>query len=261
MQRDSSPEDLRVGGWVPTQRTDPDTQVLPPNGETQMIPPTSGPPAPGGKELPPTTPQAAAAGHAANDETMVLPVFVTGKKPEPPPTRAEQNKLPPSERGMLLFVAALLGIGTIAVVAMMGFGLVSTPSKPHARPSAAAASPSVQAAPAPVESPSPTPSVPLSHKPVHSTTSSPKRSPSPNPTATFLGSLSMNDVSQYCVAKTGSPSAHPPSGDNHFWTCGRRGQAKQPFTPTDVCRSASGDGGALAQVGSIDDPRTWRCYT
>ncbi|HKT05565.1 MAG TPA: hypothetical protein VJT31_39110, partial [Rugosimonospora sp.] len=65
---------------------------------------------------------------SANEATVVLPVFVTGKKPEQPPAHQAmaETRLPSSERGMLLFVAALLGLGTIAVVAMMGFGLAGS---------------------------------------------------------------------------------------------------------------------------------------
>jgi hypothetical protein len=67
------------------------------------------------------------------DETMILPAFLTGtaRKPEPAPEpkpAAPQKparpdpiaKLPSDERNMLIFVAAVLAIGTLAIVAMAG---------------------------------------------------------------------------------------------------------------------------------------------
>ena len=78
------------------------------------------------------------------DETLVLPVFMTGgaratsddlaaAKPAsaPPATPAattsgpklpHPDRLPSDERNMLIFVAALLALGTLAIVAMASFG-------------------------------------------------------------------------------------------------------------------------------------------
>jgi len=74
-------------------------------------------------------------GWAAHDKTQVLPAFLTGgtaEPPAPPPAAAAErapavkpvtphddpDKLPTSERNMLIFVALLLAIGTLAVVAV-----------------------------------------------------------------------------------------------------------------------------------------------
>lgn len=84
------------------------------------------------------TPQSAPPSHAApswpaRDETMVLPTFVTAPKvtpepapaPEPPASTApstDTDRLPSTERNMLIFVSLLLAIGTLAIVAMASVG-------------------------------------------------------------------------------------------------------------------------------------------
>jgi hypothetical protein len=243
VQHDRSPDDVHVGPWIPTQRTESTGQP---------------PPSPAPSPTAPLPPDARPAG-PANEATVVLPVFVTGKKPEPPAVqRAAETKLPSSERGMLLFVAALLGLGTLAVVTMMGFGLggaSTTPKPPVARtapPSPVAAAP----LPSPADSPSPSPSPSPS-----SASPSPSRSPrrSPSPTATLLGTLSNGAVVGYCK-DTNNGMPWPP-GQNNTWACvANRGQ-RQEFTPTDVCRWQFHDGGARAVVGDLATPSTWRCYT
>jgi hypothetical protein len=63
---------------------------------------------------------------ALNQETMSLPAFLTGSPapaPAPAPSSVENpDKLPSSERNMLIFVALLLLSGTVAIVAMSMFG-------------------------------------------------------------------------------------------------------------------------------------------
>jgi hypothetical protein len=111
---DEAEGDLRVGGWLPNQRSE------------------SSP------DLP---------GWAAHDQTQVLPAFLTGGlaektalhptvdpaavpakapavKPVTPPA-ADGDKLPSSERNMLIFVALLLAVGTLAVVTVMGIGALT----------------------------------------------------------------------------------------------------------------------------------------
>jgi hypothetical protein len=68
----------------------------------------------------------AAAGHAqaaGRAQAAAETVAATGR-PAPPPTSETEpsDRLPSSERNMLIFVAMLLALGTIAVVATMGFG-------------------------------------------------------------------------------------------------------------------------------------------
>ena len=114
MPDDDAVGDLRVGGWLPNQR------------------PEASP------DLP---------GWAAHDKTQVLPAFLTGGlveptevqplvTPTPAPAKApavkpvtpapgDPDKLPSSERNMLIFVALLLAIGTLAVVTVMGLGALS----------------------------------------------------------------------------------------------------------------------------------------
>jgi hypothetical protein len=104
---DEAVVDLRLGGWLPSQR-------------------------PG---TPPELP-----GWAADDKTQVLPAFLTGRPgaPEPPaadaakpavknvtPKAPDSHKLPSSERNMLIFVASLLAVGTLAVVTVMGIGALT----------------------------------------------------------------------------------------------------------------------------------------
>jgi hypothetical protein len=66
----------------------------------------------------------AAAGHAQAAGRAQADAETAAGRPAPPPTSetAPSNRLPSSERNMLIFVAMLLALGTIAVVATMGFG-------------------------------------------------------------------------------------------------------------------------------------------
>jgi hypothetical protein len=243
VQHDRSPDDLRVGPWVPAQRAGAPAQ------------PTPTPAAPA-QPTQPTRPPA-----VVNEETQVLPVFVTGKKPEQPPGRAAMadTSLPPSERGMLLFVAALLGLGTIAVVAMMGFGLTGTKPEPPADPT-----PSRPAAVVPVATPStgPSPSPQPSPSPHQATTSAKpstaKRSPTAAPVQ--LGSITLGDVFTYCQDTNGGMPL-PPGRGRGSWSCDAGHGQRQDFTPTDVCQWRYHDSGARATVGDRTNPATWRCTT
>ncbi len=249
MQQDRSPDDVRVNPWIPAQRTGSAAQPPQPTEPVPQVP-----------QPEPVTARPVPA-DSANDQTVVLPVFVTGKKPVQPPAHEAMadSRLPSSERGMLLFVAALLGLGTIAVVAMMGFGFARG-GGPVPQKSAAAPSPSAVAlpppSPAPVspsaELPSPTPGKP---SPTHSPRA--RHSPTPGPSA--LGTLSVGTVLAYC-RDTNNGMAWPPSRGRATWTCVGNGN-RQDFTPTDVCQWQYHDGGAHATVGDIADPSTWRCYT
>lgn len=288
MQHDKSPDDVRADSWIPTQRTGSAAQV--PTGPTAAMPvvpprataaiPVVQPPTAAAGQQPPAAPvspgqpgQASPAQPAqvaprpstapASDETMVLPVFVTGKKPERTPVRqaVADTKLPSSERSMLVFVAALLAVGTIAIVAMMGFGLAGNGSgaaptrtaSPVASSAGALPPPATSAAP----SASPTPEA-TSASPKPSTSKSPRHSASPTPHS--LGTLSGAALVGYCQAANGG-IPRPPQGDGS-WSC-VAGPNKPPktFTPTAVCRTNYDDKTAYANVGTINDPTTWHCLT
>ena len=223
MQQDSSEQ---IGG-VPAQRT-----------EASVPPP--GPP------------------HA--DETVILPAFVTGKKERPPkpaePVRhaAEpEGRLPASERGMLVFVAALLGVGTVAIIAIVGLGGFSSPAPttPHTPTVAAVTTPA-----APSATPSPTPVVSSAPPPAPAPTTPPVRH-SRGPVV--LGTLTDADPSAFCTySQAGRARQHDDGG----WFCsGSRDHPSFPFGPNDVCRWRYLDNTAYAVTGDATDPSTWRCLT
>jgi hypothetical protein len=209
------------------------------------------------------------ASHPANAETMILPVFVTGsrKEPDPPPQPATPPRppadgaLPASERGMLVFVAALLGIGTIAVVLMLGVNNLNTkhPVAPHSPSSVPSPTASVIGAPAapvvPTSSPTPSPARSASPTAV-TTTKSVKKSPTPAPSL-----LGQPTVLAYCLARNHG-MAQPPGSGTSTWTCdpGRRGGQAVPFTPEQVCDWQYGLA-SHAVVGSLADASTWKCYS
>jgi hypothetical protein len=90
----NSQASVRVGGWLPQQAGEAD----PPGADW-----------------------------ALTQETMSLPAFLTGNAAPPAPAAAKSrvedpDKLPASERNMLIFVALLLLTGTIAIVSMAMFG-------------------------------------------------------------------------------------------------------------------------------------------
>jgi hypothetical protein len=194
---------------------------------------------------------------AAPDETVILPAFITGRSeplPERPrePQPAPGDALPPSERGMLIFVASLLGLGTLAVVVVLGLGGFSAP--------AATIPPVPTPAGSSSESPSPSPSPSASASP--SLSPSPSRSPrrSPSPTHRLLGTLGAKDPAAYCTSlDAGRVQQH----SDHSWYC--RGSFNHPdplpFTSTDVCRWRYVSKTAYAVAANIDDPTTWKCYT
>jgi hypothetical protein len=98
---DSHTRQMPINGWVPAQRRD---------------------------TAPPSVPA-----WPARDETMVLPTFVTSpkvadeapapeEKPAAPATPPDDDRLPTTERNMLIFVSLLLAMGTLAIVAMAVVG-------------------------------------------------------------------------------------------------------------------------------------------
>ncbi|GAA5191562.1 hypothetical protein GCM10023322_49200 [Rugosimonospora acidiphila] len=216
-------------------------------------------------------PRPADPGHPANAETMILPAFVTGRKepePEPAPKPAEparnQNdgSLPASEKGMLLFVAALLGLGGIAVVIMLGVGgldkhrapappaVHSTGTPAGGAPAAPGSSPSSAGTPPASPASIPTSAVP----PTVAKTTAKRIAPSPTPTL-----LGQAQPLAYCIAKDrGLDKA--PNGDSPTWTCTTSHRGKGiPFTPAQVCDWQYGTS-SYAVVGSLADPSTWNCY-
>jgi hypothetical protein len=187
----------------------------------------------------------------------VLPAFVTGRK-EPAPRPAEparhrpEGALPPSERGMLVFVAALLGIGTIAVVIMLGMGGLNprhgTPA-PSTRPSSSTPSPAAAAAPLPtqpVPTDSPASSAPAPPPPTKRTMTTPAR--------TFVGNP---NPYAYCLM-VNAGIAQRPDHDDPSWSCQGRHRSVD-FTPDQVCDWQYGTA-SFAVVSSLPDPSTWKCY-
>ncbi len=251
MQHDRAEQ---VGSEVPSQRTDPE-----PPGPTAAAPV---PPVTASAAVRPASvasPDEPAAGPQPRseqrgvDETVVLPAFVTGKRePEPKsePHRPQPGEaLPPSERGMLIFVAALLGVGTLAVVTVLGLGGFSSakPSPPHAPPSAVA---SVYPSPTPVDAPSASPAA----APPASASLTPRRTSSPR----ALGTLTANDPAAYCTYKK---AGRVHMREDGTWVCvGSPGHDGFLFTPADVCKWRYLRTNATAVVGNPADPTTWKCY-
>jgi hypothetical protein len=194
------------------------------------------------------------------DETVVLPAFVTGKKERAPkpaePVRHQaepDGKLPPSERGMLIFVAALLGVGTVAVVLVLGLGGFRAPQPANTHTPSPAAVVPPPPSPSPSESPSPPPSpVPSSPPP----TTLVRRSP---PGPLVLGTLTRTDPAAFCTySRAGRARQHDDGG----WFCtGTQDHPPFPFGPNDVCRWRYLDTTAYAVPGDPADPATWRCFT
>jgi hypothetical protein len=193
---------------------------------------------------------------------MVLPAFLTGAAKEPPPEPSGPKrpdptaKLDGTERGMLIFVAALLGIGTIAVVAFMGMGLGGSKPKPAAAPtasvSAAAPTPSAAASPSPSDSPSPTDSPSPSH-----TTVAPR----------LLGSVTSADqITAYCRATVDrnstarGPGLTGPSAAASWICYNRFNHNSTPISPNSVCRSQFQDSTAYTSA-KADTALPWKCYT
>jgi hypothetical protein len=196
---------------------------------------------------------------ALPDETVVLPAFITGKpeplperpKPAPPAEPADPDRLPPSERGMLIFVASLLGLGGLAVIVILGLGGFGAPPQ-----SAGAATTAPVASDVPTPTPSPTPSPSVSPAPA----SPPPTTKRPTPTRVYLGALSGRDPAAYCSALDAGRAAQH---SDRSWYC--RGSSSHPqplpFTSTDVCRWRYLDKTAYAVAADIDEPTTWKCYT
>ena len=75
---------------------------------------------PAGVATAPHTPDPSLIAAATRSTTMVVPIVPT--KVPAAPDRSGKDRLPSDERGMLFFVSALLALGTLAIVAMAGFG-------------------------------------------------------------------------------------------------------------------------------------------
>jgi hypothetical protein len=202
------------------------------------------------------------AGHPVQDETVVLPAFVTGKKEREPkpaePVRHQaqsEGALPPNERGMLIFVAALLGVGTLAVVTVLGLGGFSSPRAART-PSVAAGAP-----PSATDPPSPSPT-PVTSSPVPAPPPPPSPTPPPrrtSPARVTLGALTRGDPAAFC---TYSGAGRARQREDGSWFCSG-GNSRPPFAfaPGDVCQWRYIDKTAFAVVGDATDPATWTCYT
>lgn len=187
-----------------------------------------------------------------DDKTVVLPAFLTGSAAPAPapsgPTRPDPTaKLPATERGMLVFVAALLGLGTIAVVAMMGMGL-TTDKKPAPAAASATATVGTSASPTPAASPTASPSPIASPKPTR-TTVAPR----------VLGSISdSSTLNTYCRTWQDNAVAFP-GPNNSGWIC-VRGHNTMTIVPNTVCRWRFNDSTAYTSAKGSDD-LPWKCYT
>ncbi len=204
----------------------------------------------------------------APDETVILPAFITGmtdplpeRKPKEEAPSPPGDALPASERGMLIFVAALLGVGTLAVIVVLGLGGFSPQSAKAGSDPVPVATPTPTPTPTPSPSPSPTESPSPSPSPPSPTTTTHPPTPrhSPSPTTTLLGALTSKDPAAYCISlDAGRPAQH----SDHSWYCHSSGfHPPVNFTSTDVCRWRYLDKTAYAVAGNIDDPTTWKCYT
>jgi hypothetical protein len=202
-------------------------------------------------------PRAATGRYSLEHKTVALPTFITGRRDEAKaesPRPQAGDKLPPSERGMLIFVAALLALGTVAVVTMLGFGGLTAhhpPASTQHTGTPAAGALVADPSPSPSDSPSPSPSPSLSPSPKPST-----RKPSPSPV--WLGTVSDRDLTSFCNSKS-RPDAVPPSKSTTSWTCQDYDNPPLPFTPDDIC-SYRYRQSAHAVVGTLADPATWTCY-
>jgi hypothetical protein len=124
---DDRTRELDISAWLPAPRAAPDDVATVVAAE--ILPDIATEPA-----------APVRAKHSAADETMLLPIFLTGlaptagdsapavPEPEPPaappqiPKRAPDDRLPSDERNMLIFVSMLLLLGTLAIVAMASVG-------------------------------------------------------------------------------------------------------------------------------------------
>jgi len=260
---------VRSNEYSPASEPGPTAGYAPTAGPVSAPPVRAASPTPAHLQVPVIHPP-----HPAlHDETMVLPAFLTGKIELPPePEEVEEPapnngrpdpaaKLPATERGMLIFVAALLGIGTIAVVAVMGMGLAS-PKKPSTPPaptsSASGTAAAIAGNPDPVVDP--VPSGTGSLRPTERPSSSGPK---------VLGSIASVDILRtYCqqwrndayVVGPGQPGPSSPT-----WACvdphaKRPSDATLQAAPNYVCRWKYRDNSSYSpSQGS--DKLPWTCYT
>ncbi len=204
---------------------------------------------------------------SAPDETLVLPAFVTGraddtgkrepKPPEPVRHQAPDDKLPASERGMLIFVAALLGVGTLAVVTMLGVGTFTRPTRHVSSPTKAAVLPVSTGSPSASPSPSPVVASTAARATATTLSTTPKRSPTP--VKVMLGTLTRADPAAFCMDSMAGWAR--PQKDGTWMCTGTPGHPTFTFTPANVCQWRYVDKTAYASAANATDPATWTCYT
>jgi len=266
---------------VPGPAGDPDQPATAPAWShrapaTGRVPVSAGTPGTGSTARVPSTPPgpARSPGFAPSDETVVLPRFRTGEPdPVPRPVPATvpgvprqpavpvEHGLGPAERGMLIFVAALLGLGTVAVVATMGFGLSrgGTPAGVHPSGTASAPAPPVPAGPT-----APTGSTAAASASASAGPSASRSTAAPRQ----LGTLGQGDLSGYCgslgytLRAPNEPARRqPPASPN--WNCSRGvpSPGAIDIVPNQVCRWRYGDTGAYTPARNPQDALPWTCLT
>ncbi|HEX6500019.1 MAG TPA: hypothetical protein VF054_13455 [Micromonosporaceae bacterium] len=182
----------------------------------------------------------------------------------PPPTSQAPAKTPPASgrqapsepppisiRGLPMFLAALLGLGTIAIV------FVTMPGSDRANS-------------APQPSAAPTVSVTASVSPAGKPTGTGKPSArhpgaGPSPTRTVLGSLDLQTMGRFCVSRDAgfatlrrAPQGPGAAIDN--WACTGKSRTRGfTIVPTDVCQWRYGVS-SVAGYLDRDDAYSWRCY-
>lgn len=241
MRDETASGDLRIGEWVPAQRSEPGdakpTWVE--SEETVPLPAfLRGLPAPGtvAAATDPTSPLSMVAtpvgagtvngtGRHAAAEThesagTLAPAGPAETAPAQPAAdpEADDTRLPSSERNMLIFVSSLLAAGTLAIVAMGHNALDKHATAPAAITTAPASAPST----------------------------------------TGRSVVGAPDVRTYCDDLPGHLTSRPPGTGRRAWTCAGTGYATVTFTPTDVCRAQYGPS-ARAAYTTLADTRTWRC--
>lgn len=167
----------------------------------------------------------------------------------PAPSRQTPSEPPPvSVRGLPMFLAALLGLGTIGIVfmTMPGSGKADSAPKPNATASAGPAAPAAATG---------TPSGQPSH---HATGATPSSRP-------ILGSLDQQTMGKFCASRDAGfatlrrePQGAGAAIDN--WACTGKSRTRGfTIVPTDVCQWRYGSS-AVAGYLNRNDAYSWRCY-